>query len=197
MIIPISIIIFSIVACYKENLKIDTLGVPGQVQAYFTFSQSKAIAPSGSYSTYFGAFPRAIERIFQTHNISEIFLTFGQQRWEYGEWGKPPHTPAPMGVMLEVEFREEANIESEWPYLVQSLSGLTCASLNLLDMSQVFDKHQKMSKRKIAIMPKEAVCTENLTPWVKLLPCGSKVQFSLGFNFLGGIGRAVESESHL
>jgi phosphatidylinositol glycan class T len=89
-----------------------------------------------------------------------------------------------MGVMLEVDFREEANIESEWPYLVQSLSGLTCASLNLLDMSQVFDKYQnlagnKQSRRKIAIMPREAVCTENLTPWVKLLPCGSKVVFGL------------------
>ncbi len=27
-----------------------------------------------------------------------------------------------------------------------------------------------------ATLPREIVCTENLTPWKKLLPCGSKVQ---------------------
>lgn len=26
-----------------------------------------------------------------------------------------------------------------------------------------------------ATLPREIVCTENLTPWKKLLPCGSKV----------------------
>lgn len=86
-----------------------------------------------------------------------------------------------MGVMLEVEFGGKADAEAEWQHLVQTLSGLTCASLNLLDMSQVFNKYNENEgeggegKRKIAILPKEAVCTENLTPWTKLLPCGSKV----------------------
>jgi len=30
-----------------------------------------------------------------------------------------------------------------------------------------------------ASLPREIVCTENLTPWKKLLPCGSKVTISL------------------
>ena len=27
-----------------------------------------------------------------------------------------------------------------------------------------------------AVLPREVVCTENLTPWKKLLPCSSKVR---------------------
>jgi phosphatidylinositol glycan class T len=196
-------LIFPLIFCYKESLKVDTLGFPGQLQAQFKFLHSKKLSSLDSYSTYFGTFPRAIERIFQTYNISEIFLTFGQQRWEYEEWGKPPHTSAPMGVTLEVEFEEKAYIRTEWQHLVQNLSGLTCASLNLLDMSQVFDKYNEggvsgESKRKIAMVPKEAVCTENLTPWVKLLPCGSKVvEFFFIFILLGRIRTAIESKSHI
>lgn len=33
-----------------------------------------------------------------------------------------------------------------------------------------------------ATLPREIVCTENLTPWKKLLPCGSKVNVSLSLS---------------
>lgn len=35
-----------------------------------------------------------------------------------------------------------------------------------------------------ATLPREIVCTENLTPWKKLLPCGSKV-IGIPFIFIG------------
>uniref|UniRef100_A0A4W5NUA5 Phosphatidylinositol glycan anchor biosynthesis class T n=1 Tax=Hucho hucho TaxID=62062 RepID=A0A4W5NUA5_9TELE len=35
-----------------------------------------------------------------------------------------------------------------------------------------------------AVLPREIVCTENLTPWKKLLPCGSKVPVRLMFDGL-------------
>jgi hypothetical protein len=82
------------------------------------------------------------------------------------------------------------SIDSLWTDLVNVLSGIFCASLNFMDgkstitpkfgfrprgvtttnYDQWFNTHVRY-----AVLPGENVCTENLTPWKKLLPCGSKV----------------------
>lgn len=31
------------------------------------------------------------------------------------------------------------------------------------------------TRLRVAALPREATCTENLTPWIKMLPCKSKV----------------------
>lgn len=68
-----------------------------------------------------------------------------------------------------------------------------CASLNFMDTkstanpkfsyrplgatSSHYDKRivSKSRNLRYAALPRETVCTENLTPWKKLLPCGDKV----------------------
>nr|CAD7256332.1 unnamed protein product [Timema shepardi] len=68
-----------------------------------------------------------------------------------------------------------------------ALSGLLCASLNFIDAANslspeltlrpagvVDNKPVNSSYLRYATLPREIVCTENLTPWKKLLPCDSK-----------------------
>lgn len=82
-----------------------------------------------------------------------------------------------------------SNADENWKGLSSRLSGLTCASLNFLDKSTsiepiyAFRPHatiQKPAKSKnlfirVGHLPRENICTENLTPWTKLLPCGIMV----------------------
>jgi len=83
------------------------------------------------------------------------------------------------------------SIDSVWMDLINVLSGSFCASLNFMDgkttiipkfgfrprgiTTTTYDRWFSTYVR-YAILPREIVCTENLTPWKKLLPCGSKVK---------------------
>lgn len=82
------------------------------------------------------------------------------------------------------------SVNKNWKELNGALSGLLCASLNFIDASNSMSP--EMSFRPLGIddptepsnssllrygtLPREIVCTENLTPWKKLLPCDSKVR---------------------
>jgi phosphatidylinositol glycan class T len=72
--------------------------------------------------------------------------------------------------------------------LAGALSGLLCASLNSIDASNSLNPEftfqptgvvssgaVNSSYLRYATLPREIVCTENLTPWKKLLPCNAKV----------------------
>lgn len=75
---------------------------------------------------------------------------------------------------------------TKWITLTQSLSGLFCASLNFIDSTRTTrpvvsfeprgDHEGAGSKLHFlhGTLPGEVVCTENLTPFLKLLPCKGK-----------------------
>lgn len=74
---------------------------------------------------------------------------------------------------------------SKWITLTQSLSGLFCASLNFIDSTRTtrpvasFEPSgDHLSSKNLHLLhgtlPGEVVCTENLTPFLKLLPCKGK-----------------------
>jgi len=86
------------------------------------------------------------------------------------------------------------SIDAVWMDLINVLSGSFCASLNFMDgkttiipkfgfrprgITTTAYNHQFSTHVRYASLPREIVCTENLTPWKKLLPCGSKVVISL------------------
>ena len=78
----------------------------------------------------------------------------------------------------------------KWITLANSLSGLFCASLNFIDSTRTsrpvisFEPMGEnfQSLRKVHLLhgtlPGEVVCTENLTPFLKLLPCKGKAGIS-------------------
>ena len=74
-----------------------------------------------------------------------------------------------------------------WKEVSSLLSGQFCASLNFIDKAASVEPrisfrpegtiNEAMPRNNsvfYAALPHEAVCTENLTPWKKLLPCFSK-----------------------
>lgn len=85
------------------------------------------------------------------------------------------------------------SVDDNWSGLTQALSGQFCASLNFIDSKSTTSPklsfrregvafnadHLNSSLLRHAALAREIVCTENLTPWKKLLPCDSKVHFSI------------------
>jgi phosphatidylinositol glycan class T len=79
-------------------------------------------------------------------------------------------------------------VNANWRGLTNRLSGLTCASLNFLDETTSINPefaYRPVGNIKkgngghlhvrVGSLPREFICTENLTPWTKLLPCGIMV----------------------
>lgn len=80
---------------------------------------------------------------------------------------------------------------SRWIILNHALSGLFCASLNFIDSTRTTrpartfnptGDYQAFSQSNLHLLhgalPREVVCTENLTPFLKLLPCKGKAGIS-------------------
>lgn len=79
------------------------------------------------------------------------------------------------------------DVDQNWKALASSLSGLLCASFNFIDASNSISPEYSFRPKGVvkkqpvnstllrySSLPREIVCTENLTPWKKLLPCDSK-----------------------
>lgn len=82
---------------------------------------------------------------------------------------------------------------ARWLTLTNALSGLFCASLNFIDATRTIrpvstfepDSRRRMNTTTSCelqllhgMLPNEVVCTENLTPFLKLLPCKGKAGIS-------------------
>ncbi|KAG0337612.1 hypothetical protein BG004_007572 [Podila humilis] len=151
--------------------------------------------------THYNLFPRSIGQILHNFEVEELHLTFTQGRWQYGDWGYPLAPSAGTGVELWAWLNDnKGQTDANWKALTNTLSGLFCASLNFID--ETITVEPKMSFRNEGLynthyansdikdtnntssppprrlrygsLPHENVCTENLTPWIKLLPCKSK-----------------------
>lgn len=115
-------------------------------------------------------------------------LSFTQGRWNYERWGGfdpiPSNNAKPPGVELWAVFDvPHDQVDASWKNLTHALSGLFCASINFLESSTSYSAPQwgfrsASGNLRYGTLPREAVCTENLTPWLKLLPCRDKAGIS-------------------
>ncbi|CAH9129527.1 unnamed protein product [Cuscuta epithymum] len=153
-----------------------------KVLSHFHF-ESKA-PPTDTHGRHHHLFPKSIYQLVHKYHIREMELSFTQGRWNYEQWGgydpivssnaKPP------GVELWAVFDvPEDQVESFWKNLTHALSGLFCASINFLESSTAHTSPRwsfplVSGNFRYGSLPRESVCTENLTPWLKLLPCRDK-----------------------
>uniref|UniRef100_A0A481DJE5 GPI transamidase component PIG-T isoform 3-like n=1 Tax=Sus scrofa TaxID=9823 RepID=A0A481DJE5_PIG len=90
----------------------------------------------------------------------------------------------------ESGFVSPSSVDKSWKELSNVLSGIFCASLNFIDSTNTVTPTASFkplglangtdhSFLRYAVLPREVVCTENLTPWKKLLPCSSKAGLSV------------------
>ncbi|KAJ7331965.1 hypothetical protein JRQ81_014145 [Phrynocephalus forsythii] len=135
--------------------------------------------------SHYRLFPKALGQLISKYSVRELHLSLTQGFWRTRSWGQP-YLQAPAGAELWVWFQDSVtDVDKTWKDLSNILSGIFCASLNFIDstntvtptasfkplgLANVTD-HQFL---RYAVLPREVVCTENLTPWKKLLPCSSK-----------------------
>lgn len=160
---------------FSEELLLQPLP-GGKITAHFHF-QSEG-APDRSHTL----FPRVVDQLWALANVTEFHLTLTQGRWHADRWGRPLLPTPPTGAQLRARFRPgitQQDVHSSWGALAHGLSGTFCGSLNFLDsaehISQPAFVFQSSSTPRTGwtygALPREAVCTENLTPWLRLLPC--------------------------
>ncbi|KAB2057147.1 hypothetical protein ES319_A11G149400v1 [Gossypium barbadense] len=116
-------------------------------------------------------------------------LSFTQGRWNYESWGGfdpiSSSNAKPPGVELWAVFDvPQHHIDASWKNLTHTLSGLFCASINFLESTATYSTPEwsfppASGNVRYGTLPCEAVCTENLTPWLKLLPCRDKAGIAL------------------
>lgn len=135
--------------------------------------------------------PRSLGDVISRFQVDELHLTLTEGQWKHNQWGYPILDAAP-GAELYAWFAPEVtDVDTQWLKLTATLSGLFCASLNFIDhfntvvpqmalwpTGAVVNNQNISSQLRYASLPREIVCTENLTPWKKLLPCESSRGFS-------------------
>ncbi|KAL3615974.1 hypothetical protein CASFOL_040268 [Castilleja foliolosa] len=154
--------------------------------AHFHFQSSAP--PTRTYGRHHLIFPKSIYQLVHKFQVREMELSFTQGRWNYERWGGfDPISNAnakPPGVELWADFDvSQTQVDDSWKNLTHALSGLFCASINFLEHSTSYSSPQwsfrsASGKLRYGTLPREAVCTENLTPWLKLLPCRDKAGLS-------------------
>ncbi len=176
---------------FTEELRLRP-AASGDVVAHFTFATASSAT---SETTDFHLFPRAVAELMQAHGVREMDLSLTRGVWRDRRWGRSPR-PAPPGAKVSAWFDpalEASEVDSAWTGLTNALSGQLCASLNFLYSTQTVSPSMGFqpegvlpfaddgdssvnasSHFKLGFLPGENVCTENLSPWKKLLPCRSK-----------------------
>ncbi|CAF1093440.1 unnamed protein product [Adineta steineri] len=174
---------------YKEELYIRPLA---SGHTYFNLLFTTVVSPDILKSNiihHYHLFPKVIADVVRSNGVSEFHVSLTQGLWRYDRWGMPI-VGAPPGAEVWAWFNqdEEKDVSSRWTSFAHELGGLLCASLNFVDSNvssssphhsfrpQSILPKSKTSKLdnsllRYAVLPREIVCTENLTPWKKLLPC--------------------------
>ena len=178
---------------YHEQLNLRPLPL-SSLLASFNFRSTTPVSDFEAHN--FRHFPRSLAQILQHAGTRELHLRFSTGRWDAETWGARPWDGAKEGgtgvelwAWLDASDDEEA--ERKWLVLTNALSGLFCASLNFIDSTRTTrpvmsfqpegdhpDADAGNMRLLHGVLPHEVVCTENLTPFLKLLPCKGKAGIS-------------------
>ncbi|KAI0812301.1 Gpi16 subunit GPI transamidase component [Irpex lacteus] len=167
----------------------------GTVLGHFAFQTIlKGAAPRNPEATHveddsqhYTLFPLALGQVLREYAVTELHLTLNAGKWNYDSWGYPEEDGVATGAELWAWMAEGADgsVDERWRGLRSNLAGLFCASLGSMDEQRTTSPSltfvpegdvpgPSMSyKLRHGTLPSENVCTENLTPFLKLLPCKS------------------------
>ena len=134
---------------------------------------------------HFELFPRSLYNVLEHYDVASLRLSLTQGRWTPGMGkGVAGHVArgkmhAPTGADLRVRLRSEGNDDDRWRGLMYSLSALFGVSFAELDHTNTARSSPSSLSDddgyRYGSLPQEVVCTENLTPFVRLLPCTDQV----------------------
>ncbi|KAF7327835.1 GPI transamidase component GPI16 [Mycena kentingensis (nom. inval.)] len=191
--IPFAAALVSQSESFNEELTIRSLP-DGRVASRFAFSTILAGATPRSphnqstedEAQHYTLFPLTLGQILREYAVTELHLTLNAGKWNYDRWGYPDEDGVGTGAELWAWMGEgaAATIDERWRDLRNALAGLFCASLGSLDELRTTSPAFTFAPGALpdwplphamrhASLPSEHVCTENLTPFLKLLPCKS------------------------
>lgn len=172
---------------YEENLLIRPQQ-DGTVAAHFQFKTLWSSHHLHSHwKSHYDLFSLAIGSMLNEHEIHELHFSLSNGYWRHKRWGMPPRS-AMSGAELWLWLSPfHSDPHSAWSKITSQLSAQFCTSIDfqknpvtvnpalsfrpegLMDRSLL-----KNSSVFFAGLASESVCTENLTPWKKLLPTFAK-----------------------
>ncbi|KAI2633354.1 Gpi16 subunit [Xylaria nigripes] len=193
LLIPLFLLFSGVFASdYHEQLNLKPLP-QSSLLASFNFRSNTSITQFEAHN--FRYFPRSLGQILQHVGTRELHLRFSSGRWHAESWGARPWngtkeggTGVELWAWLKADTEKEAG--HKWLTLTNALSGLFCASLNFIDETRTTrpvmsfrpegDHSSSLDNMHLlhGVLPHEIVCTENLTPYLKLLPCKGKAGIS-------------------
>ncbi|TIC11903.1 Gpi16 subunit, GPI transamidase component [Wallemia mellicola] len=140
----------------------------GRVDVGFNFTITDS-----EISPHTNLFPLPLVNLLRSPeiDIDELHLSLSAGIWDYSKWHYP-HFPqlGSSGIELWVSHNSDST-PTKWSRLVHTLSGMFCASFSTSDNAhQVELKDKTWTHAQIA---SQLPCTENLTPFIALLPCKS------------------------
>ncbi|EOR00279.1 hypothetical protein E3P89_00946 [Wallemia ichthyophaga] len=104
-------------------------------------------------------------------DIDELHLSLSAGRWDYDKWHYPTFPQlGSSGAEVWVSHKSDRSQE-KWNRVVHRISGLFCASLSTSDNTNHLLLDDKTWT--YAQISSQLPCTENLTPFIALLPCKS------------------------
>lgn len=194
-----SLFVVPVLASYSEHLSVTPLS-RNTVFSEFTFEVSQPTVDLQGGMKQYSDFPRSLGQILDLSNSSEVHLRFGQGSWDEANWGALPNNGTSAGgIGVELwAFVDGANTQesspqsveedpiafTNWQKLTNALGGYFCASINFInDAATTWPSEELLpsygdlrsnSRLLRGALPAEPICTENLTPFLKLLPCRGK-----------------------
>jgi len=180
--------------CHGENVYSDSFSEEltmknlseSEILTVFNFTQTMDLKNDNKITSYYQLFPRTIGQIIDKYHVKEFHITFTRGSWNDFQWGLNK-LPAPAGVEFYAYFDANYDTNENWAGLANALSGVFCASVNYIDRSKSakpnysfkpsgsYNYDEEKIELRYGSLSHEGVCTENLTPWIKLLPCQSKM----------------------
>ncbi|KAG6876909.1 hypothetical protein C0993_012144 [Termitomyces sp. T159_Od127] len=179
---------------FDEQLTLKSLR-DGKVASKFSFTTIlKGTSPrdprslgTDDVSQHYTVFPLALGQILREYAVTELHLSLNAGRWNYDRWGYPEESGVGTGAELWTWMGDgaQSSLDERWRGLRNALAGLFCASLGSLDEQRTTSPARSFLPEghlpdwgiphqiRHASLPSENVCTENLTPFLKLLPCKS------------------------
>ncbi|CAJ0581389.1 unnamed protein product, partial [Mesorhabditis spiculigera] len=114
-------------------------------------------------------FPNLLLELVSSNQVQKIFFVLTESLWRHEKYGPPPQPASPTGAVVSVTFEGDAStLEKRWISLIHSMNGAFGTSI-----THIFPDTVKAGFEFSAAAPRESLCVENYTPWLKMLPCQS------------------------
>eukprot|EP00041_Stephanoeca_diplocostata_P026217 m.701203 g.701203 ORF g.701203 m.701203 type:complete len:613 (-) comp22911_c0_seq2:1057-2895(-) len=172
---------------YHESLGIRNVAERNVTILHFDFvTETNAAVLEEQKVTHFNLFPSEIAQTIRNQaGVDSYRISLTQGHWDHSHWGSPVLASAP-GAELHAVLNGSSS--AAWARLTQALSGLLCTSLSFMraednavrpQLQEFYAESGRspplershMREKWIGVLAREHVCTENLTPFFKLLPC--------------------------